>query len=71
MQAVGVNVRARYGQVDLDAKERTASAAAWALEHHMELHDSIAESPQSRSQLSRALFEGARTVDVMKGEIQG
>src|SRR5579863_1341279 len=72
MQAVGVNMRARYCQVDFHAKVHTAVAAAIrSFEHHVTLHDPIAESSQTEAQLARALLEGARTVDVAKGQCDG
>lgn len=67
-QAVGMNVSARHAQLDLDAEGRTAVAAAVrSLEHHVALHDPIAESLQTRAQLACTRFESARAVDVMKG----
>lgn len=60
IEAVGVDLRARHGQIYSDHIGCPAVAAAIrALQSHVTAGDPVAEAPQSRAQNLRALLEGA------------
>jgi hypothetical protein len=60
VKAVGMNLRAGHGQVNLDQIAGPAVVtAARTFESHVALHDPVAEALQPRAQFARTIFERA------------
>jgi hypothetical protein len=72
LATVGVNVRARYGQIDLDQVGGCAVArAARAFDRHASLQDPLVEPMQSRPQFPRAILDGAGMVQMAECDVDG